>query len=106
MKFAPAELIQLINLANHLCPMCKVPLSNSHLSLRHSIVVPNLVDLIKTLDHDSKLSIANMKRNRTPIERSEIIKNAGFKVGEYINKIHSFLQIEKFKLKGDKRANS
>jgi len=35
LKFAPKELIDLVNLTNHLCPTCNLPLSSSHLWNRH-----------------------------------------------------------------------
>jgi len=92
MKFAPKELVSLINLTNHICPGCGVPLSGVHLRLKHSIPIPDMIQFIKSLDGEARGIIARRKSRNLPVNRVEIIESSGHKVREFIGLIKAFLQ--------------
>jgi len=94
LKFAPREVVELINLMNHLCPSCRVPLSSSHLASKHGLNVPTVLEMVQTVDSEAREIKSLCKANNIPINRVQIIENVSPKVQGVILLIRNFLKNE------------
>ena len=92
LEFVPREFISLINLMNSLCPLCKVPLSSAHLLLKHSLYVPDIPELAKSINADARSLKRSFKMNKTPVSRLRLIERSSSKVIEIRQHILSFIR--------------
>lgn len=86
-KWIPKEVATFINLQNHLCGVCGVRLSQSHLKL-HGVVIPSIDELLCRLNQTS----SDMRLNKGMQEkRKTILQALSIIVNPYIDAIKEFI---------------